>query len=84
MEDAILTNFIKRLKSIDIDIELTGNFPWVYLAKINNIVVKQKSSSEHGFVLGYQPIRANGTFRFDNLPKTFKVIRKVISSEVQN
>jgi len=66
----------RRLNKIGINIEYTGNFPWVYINKINEKIVKEKYRSEHGFVVGYMPIRWWGNLTFVELSVIFKLIRK--------
>lgn len=69
--------FVKRLQKINIITTYIGNYPWVYLHTVNNITVKEKNDSEHGFVIGYMPIRNDQTFQFsENLSYIFKIIRK--------
>lgn len=64
--------FIKRLSKVGVTIELLGNYPWVYIDKINGKKVKEKRASDWGFVLGY----LNKEFTFENLREIFKLIRK--------
>ena len=70
-----IEKFIKRLEKIGVSVELNGNFPWVYLTKINGKTVTERFMSEHGFTLGYSPTRKNQKFRFENLEKVFWLIR---------
>lgn len=63
--------FISRLKKLGIEIELVGNFPWVYLHKINGKTVTETYLAEHGFTLYFQ-----STDRFIDLSEIFKLIRK--------
>lgn len=70
--------FVSRLKNLGIDINLSSNFPWVYLTKINNKTVKEKYQSEYGFVIGYLPIKPDKNFQFTDLNEIFKIIRKYI------
>ena len=37
-----LETFIRRLSKLNINIELVGNYPWIYLDKINNKKVVEK------------------------------------------
>lgn len=44
-----LNIFINRLKKIGITVELIGNYPWIYLDKVNSIKVEGKFEGNHGF-----------------------------------
>ncbi len=72
--------FRERLSKIGIDVSCSGNFPWVYIDKINGNKVKEKHNSEHGFVVGYAPIRLGSKFTFETLSEIFKIIRKYINN----
>lgn len=52
------------------------NFPFIYVASINNKLVKEKYAAEHGFNLAWYPIRPNDTIKFTSIPELFKLIRK--------
>jgi len=67
-----LSIFISRLKKLNIELNLVGNYPWVYIDKINNKKVTDKYQSEWGFVLGY----LNKGFTFEDLTEIFKLIKK--------
>lgn len=67
---------VKRLKKIGIEIHLVGNFPWIYLYKVNGNVVKEKFQANHGFTIAYSPITLTGTTSFTDISEIFKIIRK--------
>lgn len=71
-----LENFIARMKAIDINIELMGNYPWVYIRKINGKSVTEKFLANHGFTIGFYPTRYGGCFKFTDISEIFKIIRK--------
>ena len=71
-----LAIFIERMKKIDIEIELFGNFPWIYLDRINGKKVKEKFQAEHGFTIAFHPIKENQELEFTDLKEIFKLIRK--------
>jgi len=73
-----LTIFVNRLKAIGIELELVLNYPWVYLYKVNGQYIVEKQDSDHGFTIGYLPIRPDQSFKFKELDNTFKVIRKYL------
>lgn len=67
---------ITRLQKIDIQIELLGNYPWIYLDKVNGKRVTEKFHSDHGFTIAFHPIRVGEELKFTDLGEIFKVIRK--------
>ena len=71
-----LEKFIERLYNIGIQIKLIGNYPWIYIEKINGKVVKEKFMAEHGFTIGFQPTQLGKEFEFTDLKEIFKLIRK--------
>jgi hypothetical protein len=68
-----------RLKRIGINIVIHANYPWMYLGTINGVRVKETIDSDHGFVIGYEPIRAGQEFKWVNTQEMFKLIRKYIT-----
>ena len=70
-----LTIFIKRMKKIGIVIELIGNFPWIYLDKVNSNIVKDLYYGNHGYTIAFYP-RMGASFEFIDIKDLFKIIRK--------
>ena len=52
-----LVVFIDRLKKIGINIQLTGNFPWIYIDTINGRKVTETFEANHGFTIAFLPIK---------------------------
>jgi len=75
MEDK-LTIFIRRLKKLNIDIELVGNYPWIYIDTINRKKVVEIYRGDHGFTIAFSPIRKDQEIEFTNIREIFKLIRK--------
>ena len=73
---AKFNKFIKRMKSIGIELECSGNYPWIYIDKINGIRVTEIFQAEHGFTIGFSPITKVKEFRFTDMKEIFKLIRK--------
>jgi hypothetical protein len=73
--------FIKRLKKIGIEIELSGNLPWIYLDKINGVRVTELYSGNHGFTIGFYPIRKDQIFDFTDISEIFNLIRKYVKND---
>lgn len=70
-----LNIFVARLKSIGIDIELSANYPWIYLDKVNGKKVTERFHAEHGFTIAFLPIKGE-ELRFTDITEIFKIIRK--------
>lgn len=69
-----IETLINRLKKIGITIELFGNYPWIYLSKINGKVVTEKFRSEHGFTIAMLSIKED--IDFSDIKEVFSVIKK--------
>ncbi len=70
--------FVKRMSKLGISIELVGNYPWIYLDKVNGNRIKEKFHADHGWTIGWLPVMANRPFTFTDIPEIFKIIRKYI------
>lgn len=66
-----LAVFLGRMYKIGINIELMGNYPWIYIYSINGNRVKDKFLAEHGFTIMFQNTR-----EFTDIGEIFKLIRK--------
>lgn len=75
MEDK-LSVFIKRLNKIGIDINLVGNYPWIYIDTINGMKVTETFHAEHGFTIAFLPIRKDMEIMFTDIEEIFMLIRK--------
>lgn len=72
----ILEVFIKRMKSLNIDIELVYNYPWIYINKINGKKVIEKFQGNHGFTIAFLPIKKEQKIEFTDIDKIFNLVRK--------
>ena len=70
--------FVERMKKLGIDVELMGNFPWIYIDKINGKRVTEKFLGNHGFTIMFTPIKLGQTHQFTDIGETFKLIRKYV------
>lgn len=68
---------VERLKKININIELIGNYPWVYLYKVNGKLVTETLCSETNFTIAFLPIKRGKEIEFTDTKKIFEVIRKL-------
>ena len=67
-----------RLSKIGVEIELGGNYPWVYLEKINGKKVKEKRHSDHYFTIGFLGIKKQSKPYLSEQNEVFKLIRKYL------
>ena len=74
-----LSIFVDRLKKIGIEVELFGNYPWIYLDKINGKKVTEKFQADHGFTVAFlnNPF-LNKSVEFTDTKEIFKLIREYI------
>jgi hypothetical protein len=78
MEDNVINRLVPRLKKIGIDVELVGNYPWIYLEKVNGNRIKKDDyfCGNHGFTIAFLPIRVGQTMELTDIKKVFEIIRK--------
>jgi len=72
----MLDKFIRRLKALGIDVELSGNIPWIYLKSVNGTLVGEKFYGNHGFTAFF--LTKDGTVKFSDRRKVFQIVRKLI------
>jgi len=75
-KDNVLNRLTQRLKLIGIEIELVGNYPWIYLNSINGKRVTEKFEGNHGFTVAFLPIRPEQEMKLTDITEIFKLIRK--------
>lgn len=73
-----IESFITRLGRIGVDVGLIGNYPWIYLDRINNKRVTERFMGNHGFTIAFLPIRADQELQFTDIAEIFKLIRKYL------
>jgi len=78
MESNVINRLVPRLKKIGIDVELVGNYPWIYLEKVNGNRIKKEDffRGNHGFTIAFLPIRTGQTMELTDIRKVFEIIRK--------
>jgi len=76
--DAIKT-FMRRMERLGIMIELSVNYPWVYIKKINGMVVKERYLGNHGFTIAFLPIKDGQSINFTDTGVIFNLIRKYVN-----
>ena len=78
MEKDKLKVFVDRMKRININVKLVGNYPWIYIDEINGRRVTEKFEGNHGFTIAFLPVRADRELEFTDISEIFKLIRKYI------
>ena len=76
MEDNVINRLVPRLRKIGIDVELIGNYPWIYLRKVNGNTIKERFLGNHGFTIAFHPIRNDQVMELTDITEIFKIIRK--------
>jgi len=78
MEDNVINRLVPRLLKIGINVELFGNYPWIYLDKVNGNKIKREDyfRGNHGFTIAFSPIRNDQKMELTDIGKVFEVIRK--------
>ena len=71
-----LTIFIDRMKKLGINIELIGNYPWIYIHTINGVRVTERFMGNHGFTIAFTPVKLGEELSFTDIGEIFKLIRK--------
>jgi hypothetical protein len=78
MEDNVINRLVPRLKKIGIEVQLSGNVPWIYLDYVNGNRVKKEDFylGNHGFTIAFYPIKPDQKMELTDIGKIFKIIRK--------
>ena len=78
MEDNVINRLVPRLRKIGISVELFGNYPWIYLDKVNGNKIKREDyfRGNHGFTIAFSPIRNDQKMELTDIGKVFEIIRK--------
>ena len=78
MEDNVINRLVPRLLKIGISVELFGNYPWIYLDKVNGNKIKREDyfRGNHGFTIAFSPIRNDQKMELTDIGKVFEIIRK--------
>lgn len=81
MKSNLITLFVSRLQKLSINVELSGNYPWIYLDRVNGMKVKGKFMANHGFTAFV--LSKDGVVKFSNKREVFKKIRQELQKEQQ-
>jgi hypothetical protein len=77
-QDNVLSRLVPRLKKIGITIEMAGNYPWIYLEKVNGNRIQREDyfCGNHGFTIAFLPIRNDQKMELTDIREVFRIIRK--------
>lgn len=76
-----IDSFYNRLKKIGIEVEMVGNFPWVYLDKVNGKKVEGNFQANHGFTVFWRAIKVGQKDHISDIPTVFKKIRETLEND---
>jgi hypothetical protein len=81
MGEDVISQLVKRLRRCGIEIELVGNYPWIYLDRVNGIQIRREDfTANHGFNIAWYGIRNEDKIRFAEEPKTIiALIRRYVT-----
>lgn len=71
-----LDSFRRRMMKLGINIDFVGNYPWVYIDKINGKKVTEKFCANHGFTVCFLPIRNGQKMELTDIGEIMKLVRK--------
>ena len=74
----MIDRFVRRLQKIGIDVELMGNYPWIYLRTVNGKPVKENFAGNHGFTAFF--LRMDGEVQFSDRKVVFRKLREMTVS----
>ena len=72
-----ITKLVDRLDKIGIKVEFVGNFPWIYLDKVNGVKVTEKYRGNHGFTAFFLRAR-DGEIVWSDRRVVFNKIRQMV------
>lgn len=73
-----IESFVKRLDKIGVKVELFGNYPWIYLDKVNGKKVEGTFQSEHHFTVFFRAIKTGQHDKMTDISAIFKKIRETL------
>ena len=77
MTDTVaLDSFRRRMTKLGIELELVGNYPWIYIEKINGKRVTEKFCGNHGFTVAFLPVKIGDKMELTDIKEIMKLVRK--------
>jgi hypothetical protein len=77
----VLSILKNRLSKLGIELEFVGNYPWIYLDRVNGIRIRQEDfTANHGFNIAWFGIRNEDKIKLAEDPKTIiALIRRYVT-----
>ena len=72
----VFDDFKRRMDKLGINCEFVGNYPWIYINKINGKRVTEKFCGNHGFTIAFLPIRDGQKMELTDIGEIMNLIRK--------
>jgi hypothetical protein len=72
----VLDDFRRRMDRLGIKCEFIGNYPWIYLTKINGKTVTETLYSNYGFTVAFLPTKLEQKMELTDIREIFKLIKK--------
>jgi hypothetical protein len=73
----VIERFVRRLKRIGIDVQLSANAPWVYLDSVNNqVLMGELFMANHGFTAFWLPVHEGRDIVFTDRRKVIAKVRE--------
>lgn len=79
IDDTQLAALRRRCAQRGIELEFSGNFPWIYLRKVNGHWINEEDYylADHGFTVAWYPTKnTDHVIKLTDLKQIFRVIRK--------
>ena len=83
MKIDLVSSFVSKLKRIGTEVELFGNYPWIYLDTVNGKKVKERFMGNHGFTAFFLSNDPQSKYTFSDSDKVFAKVREMIESDAQ-
>jgi hypothetical protein len=83
MERDVLEAFQDRMLRLGINVELVGNYPWVYIESINGKRVTETFRANHGFTIAFTPIRLGQKLEITDISEVMNLVRKYTNKETR-
>ncbi len=75
-DTVVLDSFRRRMTKLGIELELVGNYPWIYIEKINGKRVTERFCGNHGFTVAFLPIKPNQKMELTDIGEVMNLVRK--------
>ena len=81
MKIDLVSSFVSKLKRIGIEVELFGNYPWIYLDTVNGERVTERFMANHGFTAFFLSNDQRFRYTFTDSRKVFEKVREMVEKQ---